>query len=49
MYSNPPIHGAHIVNTILDNPVLRESWHRDLNYMSNRTVEMREGLIKSLK
>jgi aspartate aminotransferase len=36
MYSNPPIHGAHIVNTILSDPALTKSWHNDLGVMSKR-------------
>lgn len=45
-YSNPPVHGALIVSTILNNPTLKEEWFTQLNIMSNRIKDMRQ-LLKS--
>ena len=36
MYSNPPIHGARVVDIILSDPELTASWHADLKKMSGR-------------
>jgi aspartate aminotransferase len=49
MYSNPPIHGARIVDEVLGNPELTASWHADLRYMSGRIDEMRTSLVEKLK
>lgn len=49
MYSNPPIHGAHIVDTILGSADLTASWHNDLKVMSTRMSEMRTGIVANLK
>jgi aspartate/tyrosine/aromatic aminotransferase len=49
MYSNPPIHGARIVDIILSDPTLTKSWHQDLITMSSRIRSMREGLVQKLK
>ena len=49
MYSNPPIHGARIVDTVLSDPGLTASWHQDLLDMSGRIKEMRSGLVAKLK
>ena len=49
MYSNPPIHGARIVDIVLSDPVLTKSWHDDLIVMSSRIKEMRSGLVDKLK
>ena len=48
MYSNPPIHGARIVDIILNDPVLTASWHADLKHMSSRMMDMRTGLVAKL-
>jgi len=48
MYSNPPIHGARIVDIILSDPTLTASWHADLRKMSSRMMVMRIGLVKKL-
>ena len=45
-YSNPPVHGALIVSTILNNPSFKEEWYTQLNIMSNRIKDMRQ-LLKS--
>jgi len=49
MYSNPPIHGARIVDIVLGDKELTQSWHDDLKMMSGRMIEMRAGLVKYLK
>jgi aspartate aminotransferase len=49
MYSNPPIHGARIVDIILSDPKLTADWHQDLLDMSGRMKVMRSGLVKNLK
>jgi aspartate aminotransferase len=48
MYSNPPIHGARIVDFILNDPTLTASWHSELKIMSSRIMSMRHGLVDKL-
>ena len=48
MYSNPPIHGARVVDIILSDPELTASWHNSLKKMSSRMTDMREGLVQKL-
>jgi len=36
IYSNPPLHGARIVDIILGDPELTAMWHQDLKDMSGR-------------
>lgn len=48
MYSNPPIHGARVVDIILSDPELTASWHNSLKTMSSRMFAMREGLVAKL-
>jgi len=45
MYSNPPVHGARVVDMILSDATLTASWHADLKKMSGRMIEMRAGLV----
>lgn len=47
-YSNPPIHGARIVSTILQSPELTVEWKAELNQMRNHIQEMRHTLIEAL-
>jgi len=49
MYSNPPIHGARIVDIILGDPELEKSWHNDLTVMSGRMKQMRVSLRQKLE
>ena len=49
IYSNPPIHGARIVDIILGDKELTQMWHNDLKHMSGRMAQMRTGLVKALK
>ena len=48
MYSNPPIHGARVVDIILSDAELTASWHNSLKKMSSRMNDMREGLVQKL-
>jgi aspartate aminotransferase len=48
MYSNPPIHGARIVDIILGDDALTASWHQELVNMSSRMKTMRSGLVEKL-
>merc|ERR1712194_870276 len=43
-YSNPPKHGAALVNTVLTSPKLKDQWLGELKFMSNRIVAMRNAL-----
>jgi aspartate aminotransferase, mitochondrial len=48
MYSNPPIHGARIVSTILTDPKLREDWKVQCAGMADRINTMRTVLRDTL-
>lgn len=48
MYSNPPLHGARIANTILSNIDLYAQWESDVKGMANRIIGMREKLYNTL-
>ena len=47
-YSNPPAHGAEIVETILRDHELRETWETELTTMRNRINGMRQKLVDAL-
>lgn len=47
-YSNPPIHGARLINIVLEDPQLTAEWHRELGVMSGRMADMRKGLFDKL-
>ena len=49
IYSNPPIHGARLINAVLENPELVKEWHRELKVMSGRMSDMRHGLFNKLQ
>jgi len=49
MYSNPPLHGARIVNTILSDPTLRAQWGEEVKSMANRIIGVRQKLVDILK
>lgn len=49
MYSNPPIHGARIIDIVLSDPKLTQMWYDDLTMMSSRMTAMRTGLVQNLK
>jgi len=48
MYSNPPIHGAAIVTTILSNPELRKQWMDEVKDMADDLTARRAMLYKEL-
>ncbi len=48
-YSNPPGHGAEVVNMILRDPALRKQWEGEVATMRNRINGMRTALVKALK
>lgn len=48
MYSNPPMHGALIVATILESPTLKKIWMDELKEMQKRIEEMRVQLMHHL-
>lgn len=48
-YSNPPIHGAQVVTTVLTTPALRAQWEEELAGMRLRIREMRSALARGLK
>ena len=47
-YSNPPLHGASIVSTILKSHDLTVEWKLELNSMCMRIKEMRKALVAAL-
>jgi aspartate aminotransferase len=49
MYSNPPIHGARIVDTVLSDPVLRAQWREECKHMADRIKQMRVLLREKLE
>jgi len=49
MYSNPPLHGARIANTILSNKELYTQWETEVKGMADRIISMREKLYLTLK
>ena len=49
MYSNPPLYGARIVSTVLNNPDLATEWRNDVKTMADRIISMREALVSNLK
>ncbi|KAI8994952.1 aspartate aminotransferase [Pilobolus umbonatus] len=49
MYSNPPIHGAHIVSTVLNTPELKQEWLGEVKFMADRIITMRTKLRDHLE
>ncbi|EFJ33874.1 hypothetical protein SELMODRAFT_83150 [Selaginella moellendorffii] len=49
MYSNPPLHGAQIVTTVLSDPELKEQWYKEVKVMADRIIGMREALKSNLE
>ena len=49
LYSNPPVHGARIASTILNNPELKQQWLGEVKGMADRIIEMRALLRKNLE
>lgn len=49
MYSNPPLHGALIVQKVLSDPALTASWKQELREVSQRIIAMRTSLRSELE
>lgn len=49
LYSNPPINGARIVSTILNDATLRKEWLGDVKGMADRIIAMRTKLRSNLE
>ncbi|KAL2500853.1 Aspartate aminotransferase 3 [Forsythia ovata] len=49
MYSNPPIHGASIVATVLKDRDLYDEWTVELKAMADRIISMRKQLYDALQ
>jgi aspartate aminotransferase, cytoplasmic len=47
--SNPPIYGARVASTVLNDEALFAQWKEDLKTMSGRIISMREALRKKLE
>jgi aspartate/tyrosine/aromatic aminotransferase len=48
-YSNPPAHGAKIVQTVLSNPELRAEWENEVAEMRSRIKTMRNLMVQKLQ
>ncbi|KAG9233839.1 glutamate oxaloacetate transaminase 2 [Amylocarpus encephaloides] len=49
LYSNPPVHGARIASTILNDPALNKKWLGEVKGMADRIISMRALLKKELE
>ncbi|CAA2993379.1 aspartate aminotransferase, cytoplasmic [Olea europaea subsp. europaea] len=49
MYSNPPIHGASIVATVLKDRDMYDEWTVELKAMADRIISMRKQLFDALQ
>lgn len=49
LYSNPPVHGARIAARILTQPDLRALWLKEVKFMADRIITMRQQLVDNLK
>jgi len=48
MYSNPPLHGARIAGTILNDSQLYTQWESEVKGMADRIISMRDALYNKL-
>ena len=48
-YSNPPAHGARIVEKVLNDPELFEEWKDNIMTMTGRIIATRKGLRDKLE
>ena len=48
-YSNPPAHGADVVESVLGDPRLRDRWERELAAMRRRIQDNRSALVDALE
>lgn len=49
LYSNPPVHGARIASTILNDPALNKQWLGEVKGMADRIITMRALLKENLE
>ena len=49
LYSNPPVHGARIASTILNDPALNKQWLGEVKGMADRIIKMRALLKENLQ
>ncbi|PGH32692.1 aspartate aminotransferase, mitochondrial [[Emmonsia] crescens] len=49
LYSSPPIHGARIASTILNDPALNQQWLGEVKGMADRIIKMRALLKENLE
>ncbi len=49
LYSNPPVHGARIASTILNDPELNKQWLSEVKGMADRIISMRVLLKENLE
>ncbi len=49
MYSNPPTHGAAIVNTVLSDATLKQSWESELAEMRTRIKQLRTAFVETMQ
>ena len=48
-YSNPPVHGAMLVSTVLGSPDLKALWYKEVKGMADRIISMRTSLRAELE
>lgn len=49
LYSNPPVHGARIASTILNDATLNKQWLGEVKEMADRIITMRALLKENLE
>ena len=49
MYSNPPLHGGAIVNTVLHDLELRAVWERELAEIRERILQLRSDFVDAMQ
>ena len=49
LYSNPPVHGARIASTVLNDSVLYKQWLGEVKEMADRIIKMRALLKENLQ
>lgn len=49
MYSNPPLHGGAIVDTVLHDPEMRSLWEQELSEIRNRILKLRSDFVAAMQ
>jgi len=49
IWSSPPLHGARVVQYVLQDPALKEQWFTEVKDMADRIISMRNALKAGLK